>query len=132
MSYKNQNYMTNKLIKSEVDKNQKHTNNVKENNQPQNNNTQQTNDLFYYKAYNDDNLVAQGSFKLTNEIYNDYSQIQILTDSIDTWDNVSFYVETIGLTDADAVTLYDLFEATEDIPDTPYQYTIQISKTSFE
>lgn len=201
MSYKNQNYMTNKLIKSEVDKNQKkpidpikidlsltvldkdeqpielasvtidgtlvdHKTNDQgkvtitnlENKQSivviskkgykdesivleLNKKTQEytitlEDDVLYYKAYdrmNTSHLVFNGTFKVTDVTHDNYTQIQILTNNSQLEEILTaVYVETIGITSPDGVTLYDVYEAIADIPDNPRPYVIQISKTAFE
>ena len=201
MSYKNQNYMTNKLIKSEVDKNQKKPINPikidlsltvldkdeqpiklasvtidgtlvdhKTNDQGKITITNLENkqsivviskegykdesivlelnkkdqeytiiledDILYYKAYdrmNTSHLVFNGTFKVTDVTHDNYTQIQILTNNSELEGILAaVYVETTGITAADGVTLYDVYEAIADIPDNPRPYVIQISETAFE
>lgn len=104
MAYKNQNYMTNKLIKETVDRNQKGY--VSED-------TEEEKQVYAFTLYED----AEGTVELgqgtveVEETGDDYTKIKVLTNSTDqSFVGQSFYVQS----DAEpGETIYELFSDDE-------------------
>ena len=134
--YKNQNYMTNKKIKKEVDKNQKDyeepqtqeeetTNNQTEennntttetptqeeenNNQQQNNTQEESKQTYNFISYGDSEGTdewARGTVETTGINNNGYTQVEVKTNTISEFIGQKFYIDSNAKTDG---TLYPLY-----------------------
>lgn len=103
MAYRNQNYITNRKIKEEVDKNQKgYSEEVIEEFEPQ---------TYYFQSYDDaqgTTLWGSGTVQTTGVEENNFTQVKILTNDT----NASFINQTVFVASsaiADATTLYPLY-----------------------
>lgn len=123
MAYRNQNYMTNRKIKEEVDKNQKgYSEEVIEEFEPQ---------TYYFQSYDDaqgTTLWGSGTVKTTGVEENNFTQVQILTnDTVASFINQKVFVASNAT--ADATTLYPLYS---DAGITPLNIYVKISTSEFE
>lgn len=123
MAYRNQNYMTNRKIKEEIDKNQKgYSEEVIEEFEPQ---------TYYFQSYDDaqgTTLWGSGTVKTTGVEENNFTQVQILTNDT----NASFINQKVFVASnatADATTLYPLYS---DAGTTSLNIYVKISTSEFE
>ena len=103
---KNQNYMTNKKIKAEVDKNQKGyqtpDNQTQEQNSPQK-------EKYYFKSYSDENktnIWGVGSVETTGNVSNHFVEVKVLTNTDDSFVDALFFITEDAKTDG---TIYQLY-----------------------
>lgn len=141
MAYKNQNYMTNKKIKQEVDKNQKgyqppEEEVVEENNtnQNQNQNTPQEQEpskvKYYFKSYSDankTNVWGTGSVETTGNTQNDFVQVKVLTNTGD-----SSFIDALFFITKDAKTDGTVYQLYSDAGTTGTGIYVEISSSPIE
>lgn len=104
MAYRNQNYMTNRKIKEEVDKNQK------EYQVPQNEIPFEP-VLYYFKSFGDNQgneLWGEGTVETTGVETNNYTEVKIKTNSTDS-NFIGQKVFIISNANPDGTTLYPLY-----------------------
>lgn len=114
MAYRNQNYVTNKKIKAEVNKNQKDYVAIK---------------TYYFKSYNNsegETLWAEGTAQTTGVKKNNFTEIKVLTNTVQSFVGQKMFISSSANTDG--TTLYPLYT---DAGQTAAEIYVKISESAF-
>lgn len=107
--YRNQNYMTNRKIKEEVDKNQKDYEEPQTQEEENNNTQEESKQTYNFISYGDSEGTeewARGTVETTGISSNGYTQVEVKTNTIAEFIGQKFYIVSNAKTDG---TLYPLY-----------------------
>lgn len=122
MAYRNQNYMVNKKIKAEIDKNQKGYVDPEENQEEEITFTPITYSFISYGDEEGETIWGEGTVKTTENVSNGFTQVEVVTNSTDQdFIGEKFFITSDAKTDG---TIYPLFI---DAGETPAGIYVSIS-----